>query len=384
MAKEGLTAYWNEDKKAGIRRRVAVVSLSSFCNEAVDMICQQVRGATPLTHAFGRNEIGINKKRLESSLLKTPLNPNVMSVLVVGYEPKSTEEYVRQFKSLSRKRIESVVLLENGTLETIRAGASKAVDMVQQASELRREPADYSDLIFGLKCGGSDTTSGVASNPAVGAATDIIISRGGTAIFSETTEIIGAEHILAKRAVSKEVGERIYEVAKRNEELAMSEGIDLIGTNPVPDNIKGGISTIEEKSLGAILKSGSSKIQGVLEYEEQPKGRGLYFMDSPSAAQAVLTALSAAGCQLILFSTGTGNPVGNPISPVLKITANPVTAKKLHEHIDVDISAILENKMTIQQAGKIVLEEAEKVVNGKLTKAEILRHDEYAPLPAGL
>ncbi|MEM3804328.1 MAG: UxaA family hydrolase [Conexivisphaerales archaeon] len=382
--KQDLQGYWNDDGKAAVRKYVVALSLSSFCNEAVERICDSIAGITPLTHAFGRNEIGLNKQRLDSSLLKTPLNPNVDSVLVVGYEPKSTNEYIAQFKRRSKKRIESVVLLEAGTLETIHQGSKKALDLVVSSSEKKREKIDFHDLVFGLKCGGSDTTSGVASNPALGVATDYIIENGGTAIFSETTEIIGAEHILAKRASDESVAKRIYAVARANEELAMSFGVDLIGTNPTPDNIKGGITTIEEKSLGAILKSGTSRIKGVLDYEQEPPGKGLYFMDSPSAAQAVLTALAAAGCQVILFSTGTGNPVGTAVAPVVKITANPHTVLKMGEHIDIDISQVLGGKIGIKEAGMQIIDGVIEIINGKITKAEALKHREFAPLPAGL
>lgn len=380
----GLMGYWTEDKKAGVRAQVAVLSLNAFCNETVTMIADSIEGVTPLTHAFGRNEIGLNKARLDSSLLKTTLNPNVHSVLVVGYEPKSTQEYVAAFKTKSRKRIESVLVSDSGTLEAIRQGSKKALDLVIDSSEVKREPIELGDLVVGLKCGGSDTTSGVASNPAVGEATDFIVEHGGTAIFSETTEIIGAEHILAKRAASESVARKIYSVAKANEELAMSFGVDLIGTNPVPDNIKGGISTIEEKSLGAILKGGTTEIKGVLDYEEEPPGKGLYFMDSPSAAQAVLTALAAAGCQIVLFSTGTGNPVGTAVAPVIKITANPRTVAVMGEHIDVDVSQILVGRMSLKEAGRMISNEVTAVANGKLTRAEALNHREFAPLPGGL
>lgn len=382
--KEDLSGYWNEDGRAGVRAHVVALPLSSFCNEAVERICDSIAGVIPLTHAFGRNEFGLNKQRLDSSLLKTPLNPNVHSVLVVGYEPKSTNEYLESFRRLSKKRIESVVLSEAGTLETIRQGARKVLELAVSCSERKREPINFGDLTFGLKCGGSDTTSGIASNPAVGQATDYIIDKGGTAIFSETTEIIGAEHILAKRAANKAVAKKIYAVAKSNEELAMSHGVDLVGTNPVPDNIKGGITTIEEKSLGAILKSGSAKVSDVLDYEQSPPARGLYFMDSPSAAQAVLTALVAAGCQVLLFSTGTGNPVGTSVSPVVKITANPMTVAKMSEHIDVDISAMLNGRMKLTEASRNIISATISIINGRVTKAEALKHREFAPLPAGL
>ena len=212
-------------------------------------------------------------------------------------------------------------MLEGGTWNAVRMGAEKALEMVVSASEACREPIGFKDLIVGVKCGGSDATSGIASNAAVGEAVDRIIEAGGTAIFSETTEILGAEHILARRAVNEEVAKKIYHAVEENERMAMAAGIDLLGVNPVPDNIRGGISTIEEKSLGAILKAGTSPIQDVLGYAEVPTRPGLYFMDSPSAATEVLTGLSAAGAQIILFSTGTGNPVGNPISPVLRSRA---------------------------------------------------------------
>jgi altronate dehydratase large subunit len=276
------------------------------------------------------------------------------------------------------------VVSDAGTLAAIHDGSRKALGLVISASEARREPIQMSDLVFGLKCGGSDTTSGVASNPAVGVATDYIVEHGGTAIFSETTEIIGAEHILAKRAVNTSVAKRIYAVAKANEDLAMSYGVDLVGTNPVPDNIKGGLSTIEEKSLGAILKAGTSKIMGVLDYEESAPGKGVYFMDSPSAAQAVLTALAAGGCQIILFSTGTGNPVGTAVAPVVKVTANPRTVKNLGDHIDVDICSVLTGDATLGEAGKKVIEAVTAIVNGKSTRNEALNHLEFAPLPGGL
>jgi altronate dehydratase large subunit len=218
----------------------------------------------------------------------------------------------------------------------------------------------------------------------VGEAVDRIIEAGGTAIFSETTEILGAEHILARRAVNEEVAKKIYRAVQENERFAMAAGVDLLGVNPVPDNIRGGISTIEEKSLGAILKAGNSRIEDVLGYGERPPHSGLYFMDSPSAATEVMTGLSAAGAQMILFSTGTGNPVGNPISPVLKITSNPRTVARMKEHIDVDISDVLTGSTSLREGGDRILQAIISVANSRLTKAEIVGHMEFAPIPVGL
>jgi altronate dehydratase large subunit len=235
-----------------------------------------------------------------------------------------------------------------------------------------------------VKCGGSDATSGVASNAAIGEAVDRVIDLGGTAIFSETTEILGAEHILARRAINEEVAAKIYRAVEANEKMAMDAGIDLLGINPVPDNVRGGITTIEEKSLGAIMKAGTHPIQDVLGYGERPGRPGLYFMDSPSAASEVVTGLSACGAQIVLFSTGTCNPVGNPISPVLKVTSNPRTATRMRQHLDADVSDILTRGMSLREAGDRILDAIISVANGKLTTAEVTGHLEFAPIPVGL
>lgn len=377
-------AGYKGDGLPGMRNHVAVLSLNSFCNRAVELIAQTVRGTVPLVHPFGRNEIGVFKERLERSLEGIALHPNVHSLLVVGYEPKSTEEFLQTVKAKTAKTVESVLVLEGGTLKAVQAGAEKAMWMAIAASEARRQPFGFEGLIFGVKCGGSDATSGVASNAALGEAVDRIIEAGGTAIFSETTEILGAEHILARRAVNEEVAQKIFRAVRQNEEMAMAAGVDLLGVNPVPDNIRGGITTIEEKSLGAILKAGTAPLQDVLGYGQRPTRPGLYFMDSPSAASEVVTGLSAAGAQMILFSTGTCNPVGNPISPVLKITSNPRTVARMREHLDVDISDVLSANTSLREAGDRIVDAIVRVASGRLTTAEVLAHNEFAPLPVGL
>lgn len=368
----------------GIRNHVVVLSLNSFCNRAVELIAQTVRGTIPLVHPFGRNEIGIYRERLERSLTGVALHPNVHSLLLVGYEPQSTLEFLQAVRKATKKPVDSVLVLNGGTLPAVQEGAQKAMWMAIDASEGRREPIGMDGLIFGVKCGGSDATSGVASNAALGEAVDRIIETGGTAIFSETTEILGAEHILARRAVNEEVAKKIFRAVHENEEMAMAAGVDLLGINPVPDNIKGGITTIEEKSLGAIMKTGNAPIQDVLSYGERPTRPGLYFMDSPSAASEVVTGLSACGAQMVLFSTGTCNPVGNPISPVLKLTSNPRTVARMKEHLDVDISEVLSANMPLREAGDRIVDAIISVANGRLTTAEVLGHMEFAPIPVGL
>ena len=379
-----LRGYWNEDNKPGIRNSVAVLPLSVFSGTAALNISNAVEGATLLLHTHGRAEIGLNRERFHTNIVNQILNPNVQSALLVGYEHKTTERYLSEIRSKTKKRAESIVVLDRGTIDSVADGTKIAMELSSAASEVTREPMSVSDLCIGIKCGSTDATSGIASNPAVGSAIDNVISQGGTAIFSETTEIMGAEMVLAKRAKNGEVAKKIVDAVKKNEEYAMSLGVDLMGVNPVPDNIEGGISTIEEKSLGAILKSGTSIIQDVLGFGEIPAEKGLYFMDSPSAAQEVLTALTSAGCHLILFSTGMGNPSGTPISPVIKVTGNRHTVKRIPEHIDVDVSGMIFEEMTRTEAGKRVYQYVIKVVNGKRTRAEILKHREFSPVPVGL
>lgn len=381
----GEFSVFRVDGQPGIRNHVVILSLNSFCNRAVELITTAVRGTLPLVHPFGRNEIGIYRERLERTIEGVVLNPNVGAVLLVGYEPDSTQALLDKVRQKTAKPVDSVLVLESGTMSAVHAGVDKAIWMVMGASEARRTPVpSFEGFIFGVKCGGSDATSGVASNGAIGEAVDRILERGGTAIFSETTEILGAEHILARRAVNEDVARKIYSAVEANEKMAMDAGIDLLGVNPVPDNVKGGITTIEEKSLGAIMKTGTHPIQDVLSYGQRPDKPGLYFMDSPSAASEVVTGMSACGAQMILFSTGSCNPVGNPISPVLKVTSNPRTVARMRQHLDVDISDVLTKGQSLRDAGDRIVEAVKAVSDGRLTTAEITGHLEFAPIPVGL
>jgi len=229
-----------------------------------------------------------------------------------------------------------------------------------------------SQLTLGVKCGVSDATSGIAANPATGVAADMIVRSNGTVIFGETTEIIGAEHILAKRAVNEEVARRIYEVAERMENIAKSMGMDIRGSQPTPGNIEGGLTTIEEKSLGAILKAGSTPIQKVLDYAQIPTGKGLFFMDSPGRELELITGLAVAGAQIVLFTTGLGAPIGLPILPLIKISGNPATSRKMRDDIDLDVGTIIEKGESVEGAGKRIFREIVKTASGKKTKSEAL------------
>jgi altronate dehydratase large subunit len=303
------------------------------------------------------------------------LNPNVGAVLLVslGCENVPSDKVADEIAK-SGKMVEKIVIQElGGVAPSLRRGVEICRRMVQETSQIRTRVFDASALCIGTKCGSSDTTNGIASNPAVGVAYDAIMDVGGTGIFGETTEMMGTEHILARRAVNELVGKRIHEIVARMEERASSMGVDIRGAQPGYGNIKGGISTIEEKSLGAILKGGTAPIQGVLEYSERPQGRGLFIMDSPGREIEMLTGIAAAGAQMIVFATGRGALQGFPIAPVIKVTGNSRTVEKLGEEIDVDVSSVTKGRETIEAAGQRVLDEVLEVAGGKQTKSEALQ-----------
>jgi altronate dehydratase large subunit len=234
-----------------------------------------------------------------------------------------------------------------------------------------------SSLLLGLECGGSDATSGLAANPALGVASDLLIAEGGTCLLSETTESIGAEHVLARRAVDDHVRRKLLAIVRACEDRALQMGEDLRGSQPTPGNLAGGITTLEEKSLGCIHKAGSAPIQGVLEYAERPARTGLYVMDTPGMDVESMVGLAAGGVQVMVFTTGRGTPTGNPIMPVIKVTANRQTADRMADNIDLNLSGVIDGTLTIEQAGKRIFDEIIAVAGGKLTQAERLGHAEF-------
>ena len=248
----------------------------------------------------------------------------------------------------------------------------KAQKMAQAISTLRREEVGIEELVLGLKCGASDPTSGLAANPALGKAVDRLIGLNATVIFGETTEVIGAEHILARRSKSREVAEKLLSFVDRLEQRVKASGSDIRGGNPSAGNIAGGISTLEEKSLGSIVKSGSSLIQDAYEYGERKRGRGLFFVDSPGREPEIMAGLSAAGSQIIAFATGLGAPQGFPFVPVLKICANWKTVARLPDFIDLDVSGVISGEESLEEAGDRIFTEILAVASGGRTKAETL------------
>jgi altronate dehydratase large subunit len=370
MAKNFL-GYRRANGAVGVRNWVAVISIMDNCNPVTRAIAQAVDGTIPVTTLFVRGQVGRDLELAFDSLAGMGNNPNIAAVLLIGLEEKSTEEVARRIQP-SGKPVERIHLQPHGTINAIAEGTRRAMRLVVRASGVRREPAPMSELVVGVECGGSDTTSGLTCNPTIGRMADRLVDDGGTVIISETAEFVGAEHLFAARAVDETVRKAFVAAVHQLEREAVRCGVDLTGTNPAPDNIRGGLSTLEEKALGAMAKAGSSPLAGVLGYGEAPRRKGLHFMDAPAPAVENLTAFAAAGCQLIFFGTGVGNPIGNMVTPTVKVCGNVHTLRTMADNIDVDVSAILETGAKVSDLGDRLYDYAADVASGTRTTSEVL------------
>jgi len=377
--------YPRPDGSAGIRNYVLVIPWGFLAAK----ICDLVDGTrTILTADHGSGRTSRDRETIARTLIGLGRNPNVAAVIIhtqgvgAGY-PELKPTRLAEEIARSGKRVEILDAVKEGsTLRTLEKGVHLAREMVLEASRIRRQPSDLSNLAIGVKCGHSDTTSGIAGNPVIGNLFDRIVAAGGTAFFGETTEIIGAEHVLAKRGINAEVSRQILEAAARTEAIAKSTGEDIRTVNPVPSNIAGGISSLEEKSLGAIHKSGSSPIQGVLKYGERPGGKGLFFVDNWMSMGSIFPGYAASGAQLVIFQLGGGGMVGNDllhtstavVSPLMWTTANPKTLARAPTSIDFYSGTVIEGKDTIEKAGAKLLKLVLDIASGTMTKVETLRH----------
>jgi len=373
-----IMGYKREDGSVGIRNHVALIAVDHAGAPVVEGVSKLIRGTEAVSHQYGRLQFGKDLELTFETLIGTGANPNVAAAIVVGIEPNWTGKIAEEIEKRSKKPVRAVHVIRKGTIEAIEETAKHARQLVSWATELQREPCKLSDLIVGTKCGASDTTSGIAANPVIGVVGGKIVDMGGTFIFGETTELAGGEHIIAERFETEEGKKKFLEVFNRYIEFAKSQGADILGSQPTQENIAGGLTTIEEKALGNIQKVPNRPIKGVLDPAEKPPGKGLWFMDTSSSAQEQVTLLAAAGASVHLFSTGQGNTVGHQILPVIKITGNPITATKMSDNIDVDVSRITKGEMSLEEGGEKVFEYMLKVCSGKLTAAEIVRHDNFA------
>ncbi len=365
--------YRRVDGQVGTRNYVGVISTVVCANEVAEDIARQVDGAVSFTHHQGCCQTPVDIQRVNEVLIGLGSNPNLAAVLLVslGCESTALEEVISGIRK-SGKPVELITIQEIGGAARTRAEGTLIVqNMVAEASSLVREECAAADLVLGLKCGSSDTTQGLAATPAIGVVSDRIIEAGGTSILGEITEFIGAEHIAAQHAVSTEVGNQILELVERMESRAKAVGCDMRGGQPTGGNIKGGLTTIEEKSLGAFAKGGAAKIQAVYDYGVRPGVKGLVVMDSPGREPEILTGLAAAGCNMIAFATGRGAPQGFPFVPVVKITANSLTWERMRDHMDLSVAGVIDGSESLPEAGDRLFNTIMDVASGKKTRAEI-------------
>jgi altronate dehydratase large subunit len=376
-------AYLRPDGRAGVRNHLLVLP-SVFCADvAAQRIAEAVPGAIALPHPYGCAQFDVD--RVADTLAGIGAHPNVGAVIVVGLgcEMLQADKLAARIAANGQTVEVLSIQREGGTLKTINRGRELAQKLAVHLAAQCRRPVPLSRLVLATECGGSDATSGLAANPVIGAVADRVVAAGGVVILSETTELLGAEHILARRAVDVQVGQRIVDIVAAVEQEALRLGADLRGSNPSPGNIAGGLTTIEEKSLGCIYKAGSSPVQGVLGYAEPPPGAGLYVMDTPGHDSESVTGMVAGGAQVVLFSTGRGTPLGAPVAPVIKITANPHTAQSMADHIDFAASNVITGEATVEEAGEALWALLLRVLEGQETATEILGHRELAITRAG-
>ncbi|MFQ5754819.1 MAG: UxaA family hydrolase [Acidiferrobacterales bacterium] len=379
MAAQSFWAYRRENGRVGVRNHVVILPLDDLSNAACEAVANNIKGTLALPHAYGRLQFGADLELFFRTLIGIGSNPNVAACVVIGIEPGWTNRIVEGVAKTG-KPVAGFSIEENGDISTIAAASRRAQEFVQWASELRREECPINDLFVSVKCGESDTTSGLASNPTVGNLIDKFDPLGVTTCFGETSEITGAEQICKERAATSEVGEKFMRTWNAyNDVIEQFKTDDLSESQPTKGNIAGGLTTIEEKAFGNLQKIGKhTKYIDVLEPAEAPsKGGGLYFMDTSSAAAECVTLQAAAGFVVHLFPTGQGNVIGNPIEPVIKLTANPKTARTMSEHIDLDVSGILRREMTLDKAGDALIDITIRTCNGRLTAAESLGHREF-------
>ena len=377
-AKTRFQGYRRENGRVGIRNHVLILPVDDLSNAAAEAVANNVKGVLAIPHPYGRLQFGADLDLHFRTLIGAGSNPNVAAVVVIcieeGWAKRVVDGIAKTGKPVTGFGIEL-----HGDHDTIMRASKVAKEYLQWASELKKEECQLSDLWVSCKCGESDTTSGCGSNPTVGNAFDKLEPYGVTMCFGETTEITGGENIVADRCATPEVRSEWMRVFNRYQEVInRHKTSDLMDSQPTKGNIAGGLTTIEEKALGNIQKIGRKcKVIGVLDKAETPTRPGLWFMDSSSAAAEMVTLCAAAGFVVHFFPTGQGNVIGNPILPVIKLTANPRTARTMREHIDLDVSGLLQREKNLDQCGDELLEMMLRTCNGRLTCAESLGHREF-------
>lgn len=378
MAKHTFEGYRRENGAVGVRNHIAIIPVDGLSNTAAMHVAQIIHGVEAVTHPFGEGHFGKDLELFFRTMIGVGSNPNVTAAVVIGVEPDWTDK-ISTAIAATGKPIASFTIERFGDLAVIERAARKAKEFAHYASELTKQKIDFSEITLSIKCGESDTTNGLAANPALGQAVERMLDWGATVLFGETSELTGAEQIIAERIQSPAEREKFWRIYDDYVGFIANQRADLLGSQPTQGNIRGGLSTIEEKAFGNIQKIGQAPIAGVLDPAQQPPEKGLWFMNTSSTAAEALTLFAAAGSVLHLFPTGQGNIVGSPVMPVIKLSGNPLTVATMPEHIDVDVSALLTREITLKQAGDSLMDMLVRTANGRVTSSEVLGHREFLP-----
>ena len=371
--------YRRANGTVGVRNHVLVMPSVMCANHVVDRIGRACPEAITIGHPTGCAQIGADFEQTKRTMAGFACNPNVAAVLVVGLGCETNESKALAAEIRARgQRVEVIGIQESeGTSKTIARGIEITRELLREAARHERTQADVSELIVGTECGGSDSFSGITGNPAVGNMADRLVRAGGTVILAELPELIGAEHLLAERA-TPDVAKKLYELIERVEARARSMHVDMRGGNPTQGNIAGGLTTIEEKSLGAAYKGGSSDLREVVEYAQRPRERGLIVMDTPGQDIEQLTGMTAGGAQITVFTTGRGTPTGSPIAPVIKVATNTAMFERMRENMDINAGTIVDGGKSIDDVGAEIFAWVLDAANGRKTVAEEFEFRDFA------
>ena len=372
-----LTGYERGNGRWGFRNHVLILPLHQILSSSAREIEAKSEGAVAVSHDWSQ-VIEKDHERIIHSLAGNATNPNLYATILLRLGTPIEDEVIARAKKYGNTKLIEVSLTEAKSIENLtQIGIGRANELLKEAKAQQRVSAPISAIVLGLECGGSDAYSGITANPALGVASDELVAQGATSILGETMEILGAEQLLAQRAITKEVGQQIIDVVARYEASINYEGIDIRGAQPSRGNIEGGLSTLEEKSLGAAKKAGNAAFTGVLEYAIAPTKAGLYFMDTPGHDIEQLTGFGAAGVNITVFTTGRGTPTGSAVMPTIKVATNSEMATAIPDIIDLNSGTIADGTQSLEENGKLIYQLILDVANGQLTKAELGGHHEF-------
>lgn len=374
--------YRRSNGEVGVRNHVLVMPTIVCANQVAENVCKLIRGTTYVHHQHGCAQVGADWQLTFDTFTGFGANPNVAGVVVIGLgcEGVSSDKIAQAIaKRVGPGRpVEWIGIQQSGgTLEALSRASRAAMLMVQDASCQQREKIAVEELIFATECGGSDACSGLSANPCVGVVSDHVVHNGGTVILAETTELIGAEHLLEGRAINLEVAEKLFSHIDRRERESMAMGVDMRGAQPAPGNIAGGLTTIEEKSLGTVAKGGTTPLMDVIEFAQRPRCKGLVHMDTPGHDIEQITGMVAGGAQVVAFTSGRGTPTSSPIAPTIKVATNTRAYENMRDNFDFNAGVIVDGTQDLATTGRELYEEMLRICSGKLTKAEIMGHHEF-------